>query len=209
MLAVALVAIVAAVLILTLGGGSGHHAPHSVSAGGGESATASAASYLGLDASAVRRRLRGGETLAQIAESTPGRSSRGLLHVLLARRAAELSKQGLTPAEVRDKERQLRTRIRAQLRRTRRVGGALAAASSYLGMTQAQLRSQLRSGRTLAQIAAAHGHSRAELIEAIVQVRRARLDAAVKAGQISAAEERVALHQLKRRVTRQVEAKLG
>ena len=209
MLAVALVAIVAAVLVLALGGRSGHHAARSASAHGGQSATATAASYLGLDAGALRRRLRSGETLAQIAESTPGHSSRGLLHAVLARRTAELAKQGLTPAELRDRVSQLRTKLRAQLRRRRRVGGALAAASSYLGVTQAELRTQLRSGRTLAQIAAAHGHSRAELIAGIVQVRRARLDKAVKAGQISAADERVALHQLRQRIARQIEAKLG
>lgn len=208
MLAVALVAVIAAVLVLTLGGSSKHQASRSP-AGADQNPTASAASYLGVDAATVRRRMRSGETLAEIAESTPGHSSRGLLRAMLAGKAAELEKQGLSPAQVRAKESQLRTRLRAQLRRRRRVGGSLAAASSYLGISQAQLRSQLRSGRTLAQIAAAHGHSPAALVDGIVKLRRARLEAAVKAGQITAADERLALRQLRRRVTRQIEAKLN
>lgn len=207
MVAIALLAVIAAVLVLTLGGGSKHHASRQASSG--EGPTASAASYLGVGAATVRRRLRSGETLTEIAESTPGRSSRGLLRAMLAERAAELTKQGLSPAEVRAKESQLRTRLRAQLRHRRRVGRSLAAASSYLGISQAQLRSQLRSGRTLAEIAVAHGHSPAELVEGIVKIRRARLAAAVKAGQITAADERLALRQLRRRVTRQIKAKLG
>jgi len=209
MLAVALLAVIAAVLVLTLGASSKHHASRSASVAGSQSPTASAASYLGMNAAAVRRRLRSGESLEQIAEATPGHSSRGLLRAMLASRTAELRKQGLTRAEVRAQESRLRTKLKAQLRHTHHVGGSLAAASSYLGISQAHLRSELRSGRTLAQIAAAHGHSRAELVAGIVRVRRARLDAAVKAGQISTADERIALRQLKRRVARQVEAKLS
>ena len=96
MLAIALLAVIAAVLISTLGGGSKHHASRQASTG--EGPTASAASYLGVGAATVRRRLRSGETLAEIADSTPGRSSRGLLRAMLAERAAELTKQGLSPA---------------------------------------------------------------------------------------------------------------
>jgi hypothetical protein len=208
MLAVALLAVIAAVLVLTLGGSSKHHASRAASAGVSQSAAASAASYLGLDTATVRRRLRSGETLEQIAESTPGHSSQGLLHAVLAKNAAELAKQGLSPAAVRAKQNELRAKLNAKLRRKARVRGSLAAASSYLGISEQQLRSQVRSGHTLAQIAIAHGHTPAQLVEGMVKVRRARLEAAVKAGQITAGDERLALHQLRKRIARQIEAKL-
>jgi hypothetical protein len=208
MLAVALAAIVAAVLIVTLSGGG--HARHArAPAGAGQSETQVAASYLGLAPGTVRHRLRSGETLAEVAESTTGHSSRGLLRKLLAYRAAELSKQGLTPAEVHEREARMRAQLESQLRRTRRVGAALAPASRYLGVTEAQLRAQLRSGRTLAQVAAAHGRSRSELIAGILRLRRARLQAARRGGQITAAEERSAIVLLRRRIARAVDAKTG
>jgi hypothetical protein len=213
MLAVALVAVIAAVLVLELGGGghSGGRRARSAAVPPAKqhSATEAAASYLGLGTSTLRHRLRAGETLAEVADSTPGHSSRGLLHALMAYRAAELSRQHLTPAQVRAKESQLRERLKTQLRHARRIGAALAAASRYLGVSEAALRAQLRSGHTLAEVAAAHGHSRDELIEGILHVRRARLDAAVKAHQITPAEERTALSLLRRRIARAVEAKTG
>jgi hypothetical protein len=53
----------------------------------------------------------------------------------------------------------------------------LAAASAYLGVSEAQLRGDLSSGKSLAQVAAATpGRSAAGLIEAIVGARRARLE---------------------------------
>jgi hypothetical protein len=53
----------------------------------------------------------------------------------------------------------------------------LAAASSYLGTAPASLASELRTGKSLAQIVAAHGSAKTAsgLVEAIVAERRARL----------------------------------
>jgi hypothetical protein len=71
-------------------------------------------------------------------------------------------------------------------------GGALSPAAAYLGVGEAQLRSEVRSGRSLAQIAASTpGRSAAGLIEAIVAARKSRLQAQ--------------LASLKTRVTAQVE----
>ena len=58
-----------------------------------------------------------------------------------------------------------------------RGGAAIQAASSYLGVSVAAIQTELRAGRTLAQIAAAHGKSEAGLVDAIVAARRARLAA--------------------------------
>jgi hypothetical protein len=53
----------------------------------------------------------------------------------------------------------------------------LAAAASYLGTTSGSLASELRTGKSLVQIAAAHGSGKTAsgLVEAIVAERRARL----------------------------------
>ena len=53
------------------------------------------------------------------------------------------------------------------------------AIASYLGLTPAQLRAQLRSGKTLAQIALAQGKTVAGLEEAIYADVQAHLDSAV------------------------------
>ena len=58
----------------------------------------------------------------------------------------------------------------------RHMGLAVATAAGYLGLTGAQLQSELRGGRSLAQIASAsHGKSTAGLIDALVAAKRARL----------------------------------
>jgi hypothetical protein len=58
-------------------------------------------------------------------------------------------------------------------------GGALVSAAGYLGVSPAQLRSELRSGRSLAEIAnATSGRSSAGLIEALEAAQREKLAAA-------------------------------
>ncbi len=65
--------------------------------------------------------------------------------------------------------------------------GAIAAA--YLGISRAQLRHELARGRTLADIAnSTPGHTAKALGEAILKVRLARLEAAVKEGKLSKAQ---------------------
>jgi len=206
MLAVALAAVIAAVLIVTLSGGHSHKHDRAVSAASGKNATQAAAAYLGLGTSALRKRLRNGETLEQIAEATPGHSARGLLHTVTAARAAELRAQGRSPAEIRANVSRLRARLLLQLRRQRRSGAIVASAAGYLGISEAALRTQLRSGKTLIEVAAAHGHSRKELIRGLVRARRGTLDEARRQGQINAAEEKSALRLLRRKVIRAAEA---
>ena len=203
MLAVGLAAVIAGVLIVTLNGDS-PHGKSRPARGGGRSATQVASAYLGVDPSTLRRRLRGGETLEEVAQSTPNHSSQGLVRALLAYRAAELRKQGLSPSEVRARESQLRTKLKAQVERKRRVGAVIGPAAAYLGLSEAQLRVQLRAGHTIADVAAAHGHSRAELIEALLRVRRERLEAALRRGALTKAQERKTLELLRRRIERDV-----
>ena len=60
-----------------------------------------------------------------------------------------------------------------------RRGGTLATAAGYLGLSPAQLRSELRSGKSLAEIAnATRGKSKAGLIGALEAAPKERLAAA-------------------------------
>jgi hypothetical protein len=70
-----------------------------------------------------------------------------------------------------------------------RSGDRLAAAATYLGISQADLLTQLQSGKTLAQVATAtSGKSTAGLIDALVTAEKAELAAAVSAGEITQAQ---------------------
>lgn len=73
---------------------------------------------------------------------------------------------------------------------------ASAAVASYLGLTADELRAQLRSGKTLAEIAAAQGKSVDGLESAVLAAAKARLDQAVAAGTLTAAQEQTRLANL-------------
>ena len=75
-----------------------------------------------------------------------------------------------------------------------------AAIASYLGLTPTQLRAQLRSGKTLAQIAVAQGKSVSGLEAAIYADVQAHLDQAVAKSRLSAAQEQTLLTRLKGRL---------
>jgi polyhydroxyalkanoate synthesis regulator phasin len=66
-----------------------------------------------------------------------------------------------------------------------RPGGHLEGAATYLGLTEDELRSQLRSGKTLAEIAKAHGKSVDGLVNALVARAEKRLDQAVEDGRLT------------------------
>jgi hypothetical protein len=65
---------------------------------------------------------------------------------------------------------------------------SLAAAAGYLGLTEAKLRAELESGKTLAQIAKAENKPVDGLKKALAAESKKRLDAAVKAGRLTQAQ---------------------
>jgi hypothetical protein len=79
--------------------------------------------------------------------------------------------------------------------------GELDAAASYLGLTEAELDTQLESGKTLAQVAQDRGKSVDGLIQALVDAATKRLDAAVTDGRLTKAQEQQILSGLKQRIT--------
>jgi hypothetical protein len=84
--------------------------------------------------------------------------------------------------------------------------GRFEAAARYIGVTQAQLRTELRAGKSLAQVAQAHGKSVDGLINALVADAKEKLDRAVSAGRITKAQADEMLGDLKDRITNLVNA---
>jgi hypothetical protein len=84
----------------------------------------------------------------------------------------------------------------------------LDAAASYLGLTEEQLESRLESGKTLAQIAKAEGKSVERLKAAMLEDAIAKLDAAVKAGKLTKADEQKVLKDLEQRIDDLVDGQL-
>jgi hypothetical protein len=79
--------------------------------------------------------------------------------------------------------------------------GRLDAAAGYLGLTDAQLRTELENGKSLAQVAKDHGKSVQGLIDALVASAKQKLDQAVAAGRLTKAQEAEMLSGLKDRIT--------
>ncbi|HXH87526.1 MAG TPA: hypothetical protein VNI55_02855 [Gaiellaceae bacterium] len=88
--------------------------------------------------------------------------------------------------------------------RGRGFGHHLGVAATYLGVTEAALRTSLESGKTLAQVAKDNGKTVDGLVAALVADETKELDAAVTAGRLTKAQrdERVAV--LEERITARV-----
>ena len=82
----------------------------------------------------------------------------------------------------------------------------LDAAANYLGLTEAELRSELEGGKSLAQVARDHGKPVDGLVDALVAAEKEHLDSAVTAGRITKAQEDELLNGLKERITSLVNA---
>ena len=87
-------------------------------------------------------------------------------------------------------------------------GPGLDAAAKYLGLTEAKLREQLESGKTLAQVAKAQDKTADGLIAALKADVKQRLDDAVKAGRLTQAQETRILADLDQRISDFVNGKL-
>jgi hypothetical protein len=210
MIAVAIAAVLIGVVLAIVPRGTHHdHRTRASTGRRPHSQTQLAADYLGLSRSQLRLRLRAGQTLSQIAGGTAGRSTGGLIDALLAPRAAQLKAEGLSA----DRERTMLARLRARVRltvdsRTARRGD-IPTAATKMGLSEAELRRRLRHGATLAQIADSTKRiSAAELIDALIAIKAQRLQVALRANSITAAQEKMASASLRARVTREVNRKL-
>ncbi len=85
--------------------------------------------------------------------------------------------------------------------------GASSTLATYLGITQAELRTELQSGKTLAQIAVAHNKTADGVVSTLLADAKKRLDAAVTAGRLTAAKEQTLLDNTKAMLTDLVNGK--
>lgn len=139
-----------------------------------------AATYIGISEADLRTELQSGKTLAQVAVAH-GKTRDGLIAAL----SAEATKQITTAVD----------QPGTNFARGGKGGPGrvmvtndLAAAAAYIGTTEADLRTKLQAGQTLTQIATAAGKNRDGLIAAMVADGNKRIDAAVSAGTITAAD---------------------
>ena len=150
---------------------------------GSPNTLATAAAYIGITEAALRTELQTGQTLAQIAVAH-GKTRDGLIAAL----SAEATKQITTAVD------QPGTNFIGPGGRggpggpRAMITNDIAAAATYIGTTEADLRTKLQAGQTLAQIATAAGKTRDGLIAAMVADGNAKIDAAVAAGTITAAQ---------------------
>jgi len=78
--------------------------------------------------------------------------------------------------------------------------GAAKAAAAYIGVSVKELRTQLKGGKSLGDVATAHGKSVSGLEAAILAGAKTRLDAAVAAGKLTAEQAAERLEKLQNRV---------
>lgn len=158
---------------------------------------AAAAAYLGTTVASLQTQLQGGKTLAQVAAATTGKSKEGLVAALVAHEKQELADAvaagRLTQAQSDTIAASLTQRFTDLVDGVRPAmgpglghgpghgdGGGLQAAATYLGISTDSLLTQLRSGKTLAQIAnATSGKSASGLIDALVAAATARFGPSV------------------------------
>jgi hypothetical protein len=191
---------------------------------------AAAAAYLGISEDALVTELQTGKTLAEVANATSGKSASGLVDALVAQEKSELAqavKDGrLTQAQADQMQQSLEQRVTDRVNGTgfgrgpggpggpgfgfgghgHGPGGELAAAAAYLGISQDTLVTDLRSGKTLGQVAdATAGKSKAGLVAALVAQEKAELAQAVTNGRLTQAQADRLSAALEQRVTNMVD----
>jgi hypothetical protein len=190
--------------------------------GGPSDELSAAATHLGITTDALKTDLQSGKTLAQVADATSGKSAAGLIQALVASEKSALDAAGSAGKLTAAQEQTLLTSV--QQRVTDLVNGTrpafpglgkgfglghgfgasdkLSAAATYLGITADALKTDLQSGKTLAQVAdVTSGKSATGLVQALVASEKSALDAAVSAGTLTAAQEQTLLTSVQQRVT--------
>lgn len=172
-----------------------------------------AASYLGISLSTLESDLAGGKTLSQIADATTGKSSAGLISAVVASEQTVLDADKAAGWITADQETALVSAFTDAVTALVNNGPSgppavmfpgsdlLQTAATFLGVSVATLQSDLQSGKTLADIATAQGKTVSDLVTALEAPAKSKLDAAVSAGKITAAQETAILAAMTTRLT--------
>ena len=167
--------------------------------GGGKNWLSTAATYIGVTEAALRTELASGKSLADVAVAN-GKTRDGVIASLGAAATTEIT-------TLVDTKNPFPAGAGGGRGGIHFGGDDITAAATYLGTTEAELKTKLQAGQTLAQVAAATaGKSRDGLIQALVTAQTAEIDAAQTAGKITAAQATAAKADLTTRITQFVDA---
>jgi hypothetical protein len=171
-----------------------------------------AASFLGFSsASALASDLQSsGKTLAQEA-TAKGKKADDLISAIVAAQKTNLDNEKAAGWITADQE----TAILAQYQdavtdlvnngppvpKIARVGGFLQTAATFLGVSVSDLQSDLKSGKSLADVAKAQGKSVDDLVTALLAPAKKNLDQAVTDGKLTQAQETAILNKMTTAVT--------
>ena len=201
-------------------GGMGFDGPGGPRGGGllGADVLTPAAAFLGISLSTLQSDLKGGKTLAQEA-TAKGKTASALIDALVASEKTVLDSQNaagwLTDAQETSVLASLKVAITNLVNNGPPVPGAghhvglLDTAATYLGMTVSDLQAALKSGKTLADEAAAKGKTVDGLVQALLAPLKTELDKRVTAGDITAAQETTILNNQTTNLTNLVNGKAG
>jgi hypothetical protein len=176
-----------------------------------------AATYLGLDRKALLQQLRSGKSLAQVADDR-NKTTAGLETALLNAFKAKVAKavaagkldnaraQKLVAAAPAVIHRLVTHAPKARPAKANVHGGFLKVAADYLGLDRKALAQELRSGKSLAQVATAKNKSVDGLETAIFNAFKAKVDKAVAAGKLNSAVAQMLLQHAPALIERAVNA---
>jgi hypothetical protein len=177
----------------------------------------SAATYLGLDRRALVKELRSGKSLAQIATAR-NKSVGGLETAILNAFKAKVDKavaagklsstraQKLVAAAPAVIHKLVTQAPKAKPAKANLRGGFLKVAADYLGLDRKALVTELRSGKSLAQVASSKNKSVEGLETAIFNAFKAKVDKAVAAGKLNSAVAQMLLQHAPALIERVVNA---
>jgi hypothetical protein len=197
--ALAAAALAAGVGVGASAGANRHHAPGVL--------LRAAAQYLQLDRAALAKDLRSGQTLAQVANAQ-GKSVSGLQAAMVAAVKAKLDAAVAAGRITSTREQQVLARVQkvvdrlvnAKLAaRPRAKARLLGLAAAYIGVKPKVLAGELK-GKSLGEVATAHGKTVAGLKAALIKPFQARAQKAVAAGRISSAEAQARLARISARL---------
>ena len=124
-----------------------------------------------------------------VAELEAKLAERALARIDAALKAGRISEERAQELRTRVKEGKvcglLKQARQARMHNQRAVKRLLAGAADYLGLTKEELRTELRSGKTLKQLAETKGKSVSELVDAMLAPVKEQLDKAVSEGKIT------------------------
>ncbi|MDX6426998.1 MAG: hypothetical protein QOD52_2403 [Gaiellaceae bacterium] len=159
--------------------------------------------FLGIDKKTLLAKLKQGQTLAQIA-TAQGKSPQGLIDTLVAAAKVKLDAQVKAGTFSKTKETAALAKLRVQAGTfvTKSFAGSvkipavyLTPIVTYLQISAQTLEQELKSGKTLAQIAVEHGKTAAGVTAAILGAIETQLDAQVTAGKLTASDRNALLAQ--------------